>query len=429
MNLRSRDTAFRPSAQAYSEPAHERAERQSYQHVEASSANPGRRAFLQQSAGGLLATGMLLGSAAAGVAMAGERAQPQPNFDEPLPPEKRLGWAIVGLGDFATKQIMPSFGACQRSRLAAFVSGDRDKAKKFGEQYGVSDKHLYDYKSFDKLIDDETVDVVYIILPNGMHAEYTIRAAEAGKHVMCEKPMANSVEDCQRMITACEKADRRLMIAYRAQFETFNQAAIKLAQTKELGTLKSIIADHGRILNPKEKRDQWRTKRDLAGGGSLVDIGIYSLQAARYLTGEEPTEVQAMIHSPRGDSRFAEVEETVHFMLKFPSGVLANCTSSYGWNQVKRYRVIGDQGWCDLDPATAYSGNRMKHGFGDESKSRVEQVNMPEKNQFAREIDHLSECIATKKTPYTPGQEGLQDVKIMHAIYEAAANGQRVKIS
>jgi predicted dehydrogenase len=353
------------------------------------------------------------------------QAAPTSSNEQPIPSEKKLGWAIVGLGKFATQQLIPSFAECKRSKLVALVSGDRTKAEGIAQKYDVNPKNIYNYQNYDTIRDNPEVDIIYIVLPNGMHAEYTIRGAQAGKHIMCEKPMANTVEDCQAMIDACNKADRKLMIAYRAQYEPYNLAAIEIArQKKELGQLKAIVADHGRNLDPSDKADQWRMDKKLAGGGSLMDIGIYSLQAARYITGEEPVEISAMMYSTPGDPRFKEVEENVNFVLRFPSGVLANCTSSYGYASVKRYQVFGDKGWLELDPATDYYKHRLVVG----REQTREEMKLQEKNQFALEIDHLSESVMQNKQPKTPGAEGLQDVKLMQLIYEAARTGKTIKV-
>ncbi|GAA6616987.1 Gfo/Idh/MocA family protein [Scytonema sp. NUACC26] len=352
------------------------------------------------------------------------QAAPAPSKEPSLPPEKKLGWAVVGLGKFATEQIMPSFAECKRSKLVALVSGDRSKAEKYARQYGINSKNIYNYQNYDNLRNNPEVDVVYIILPNGMHAEYSIRGAKAGKHVMCEKPMANTVEECQAMIDAAKKANRKLMIAYRAQYEPYNLAAIQLTQSGKLGKLKVVTSDHGRILDPKDPADVWRMDKKLAGGGSLYDIGIYSLQAARYITGEEPTEITAFTYSTPGDPRFRQVEENVNFTLRFPSGVLANCTSSYGYSTTKRIQVFGSEAVLELDPATDYYQHRLYIN----RNNRREEQNIEEKNQFALEIDHLSESIMTNKQPKTPGEEGLQDVKLMNLIYQAARTGEKVKV-
>ncbi|WP_341530905.1 Gfo/Idh/MocA family oxidoreductase [Nostoc sp. UHCC 0302] len=352
------------------------------------------------------------------------QAGPASTKEPPLPPDKKLGWAIVGLGKFATQQIIPSFGECKRSKLVALVSGDRAKAEQYAQQYGVNPKNIYNYQNFDSIRNNPEVDVIYIILPNGLHAEYSIRAAQAGKHIMCEKPMAINVEECQAMINAAKKSDRKLMIAYRAQYEPYNLAAIELAQSGKLGKLKAIVSDHGRNLDPKDPADRWRANKKLAGGGSLYDIGIYALNATRYITGEEPQEISAMMYSTPGDPRFGEVEENVNFMLRFPSGVLANCTSSYGYADTKRIQVFGADATLELDPATDY----YQHRLTIKRKDGNEERNIEEKNQFALEIDHLSESIIQNKQPKTPGEEGLQDVRLMQLIYEAARTGKTIKV-
>jgi predicted dehydrogenase len=254
-----------------------------------------------------------------------------------------------------------------------------------------------------------------------MHAEYTIRGVQAGKHVLSEKPMANTPADCQAMIDAAKKAGKKLMVAYRCRYEPFNKEMIRMAREQELGPVKVIVADHGfNIGDPT----QWRLKREFAGGGSLMDIGIYSLQAARYITGEEPTEINAVSYTTPGDVRFKEVEETINFQLRFPSGVLANCTSSYGYAGQNKYRVIATKGWFELEPATSYTGLRMKIRRNNATEDR----DMPQRDHFALEMDHMSECVMDNKDPLTPGEEGLRDLKLMMAIYEAAKTGKTVKV-
>ncbi|RSK33911.1 Gfo/Idh/MocA family protein [Hymenobacter metallilatus] len=339
--------------------------------------------------------------------------------------QKKLGFAIVGLGKFAQEQMMPAFKDCKYARITALVSGSPDKAKKLAAEYGVDAKNIYNYRNFDSIKDNPAVDVVYIVLPVGLHAEYTIRAAKAGKHVLCEKPMANTEKDCQQMIDACQKAGKKLMIAYRAQYEPFNLEAIARIRKGELGKVMQITADHGRIVDPTgDQADTWRVQKKLAGGGSLMDLGIYSLNAARYLTGEEPVEVTALEMSDQADPRFKEVEDRIHFTLRFPSGILATCTSSYSTEGVKRYRVFGQKAWLDLDPATDYYEHKMVIG----DKDGQQQPKIKEGNQFAAELDHMAECVLQNKTPKTPGEEGLKDIRLIMAIYEAARTGKKVKV-
>ncbi|WP_426490957.1 Gfo/Idh/MocA family protein [Hymenobacter sp. 102] len=339
--------------------------------------------------------------------------------------QKKLGFAIVGLGKFAQEQMMPAFKDCKHARITALVSGSPDKAKKLAAEYGVDAKNIYNYQNFDSIKDNPAVDVVYIVLPVGLHAEYTIRAAKAGKHVLCEKPMANTEKECQQMIEACQKAGKKLMIAYRAQYEPFNLEAIARIRKGELGKVMQITADHGRIVDPTgDQADTWRVQKKLAGGGSLMDLGIYSLNATRYLTGEEPVEVTALEMSDQADPRFKEVEDRIHFTLRFPSGILATCTSSYSTEGVKRYRVFGQKAWLDLDPATDYYEHKMVIG----DKDGQQQPKIKEGNQFAAELDHMAECVLQNKTPKTPGEEGLKDIRLIMAIYEAARTGKKVKV-
>ena len=339
----------------------------------------------------------------------------------PDPPGNKLGWAIVGLGNLSIHQILPAFAKCEKSKVTAFVSGHPDKANKLALRYGVDAKNIYNYDNYDSIKNHPDVDVIYIVLPNGMHAEYTIRGLKAGKHVLCEKPMANTPADCQKMIDAARAANRKLMVAYRCRYEPYNQEAIRIVRSQELGPTQTILTNAGwHVDNP----DQWRLKKDLAGGGSLMDIGIYALNAARYLSGEEPAEVNAMMYSTPGDPRFREVEENINFQLRFPSGVLANCSSSYGYYHQSHFRVLGTAGLLELDPATWYSGLRLRVQYG----NVFEERELPVVDHFAAEMDHLSGCVMENKEPLTPGEEGLRDLKIMMAIYEAAGTGRTVQL-
>ncbi len=372
-----------------------------------------RRGFLSRVSQGLAVTGV------AGTFLKDTIAQQPPTV--PDPPGKKLGWAIVGLGSLSIHQILPAFAQSEKSKVVAFVSGHPEKANKLALRYGVNPKGIYNYQNYDSIRDNPEVDVIYIVLPNGMHAEYTIRGLQAGKHVLCEKPMANTPSDCQHMIDAAHKNNKKLMVAYRCRYEPYNQEAIRIARSGELGPTQVIVTNAGwPISNP----DQWRLTRSLAGGGSLMDIGIYALNDSRYLTGEEPTEINAMLYSSPGDPRFKEVEETINFQLRFPSGVLANCTSSYGYFPQSQYRVIGTQGWLEMDPATWYDGLHMRVG----RNHSIEERELPVVDHFAAEMDHMSQCVMENKEPLTPGEEGLRDLKLITAIYEAAKSGKTVKV-
>jgi predicted dehydrogenase len=339
----------------------------------------------------------------------------------PGPPLKRLGFAIVGLGKLAVGEVLPAFALTQGCHPTALVSGDPDKARAIAAYYGIDRKNLYGYKDFDALRDNPAVEVVYVILPNAMHEEFTVRAAAAGKHVLCEKPMAPTVAACRNMIAACEKARRKLMIGYRCHYEPYNRKMIELGKERPYGPIRFIVSD---TVQDVGKAGQWRLDAKLSGGGSLVDIGIYSLNACRYLTGEEPAEVGAFAWSDPNQERFRNVEMSIAFQLRFPSGVLANCTSSYGTARVNRYRVMAAEGSYGLEPATGYRGLRMFRGHG----QTMEQVELKEVNHFAAEMDHFAECIREDKKPWTPGEEGLQDVRIIERIYEAARTSKTLRI-
>ena len=337
-------------------------------------------------------------------------------------PGRKLGYAILGLGYYATKIIMPRFAECEHSRLVALVSGTPEKLKTFGEQYGIPESCRYSYETFDKIADNPDVDIVYVITPNSLHRVFTERAAKAGKHVMCEKPMATSAADCEAMIAACKKAGRKLMIGYRSRFQAHNIEAIKLIRDGALGPVRTIVADHGFTIGDPT---QWRLKKALSGGGSLMDIGIYSLNATRYLTGEEPVAVNAQESTDRANPRFKEVEDIISFQFLFPSGATANCYSAYTAN-FNRYRVTGPKGFVEIDPATSYQGQAMRASLNGQTGPR-EPAPQP-KNQFSAQLDHLSECIKTGREPIVPGEEGLKDLRLIEAIYRAAREKRTVTL-
>jgi predicted dehydrogenase len=358
--------------------------------------------------------------------------RPMPELERPLgdPPERRVGWAVVGLGDFALNQMLPRFARTQHCRLTAVVSGNRDKALAVARAYGVPERAAYSYDTFDRLRDDPTVDVVYIVLPNAMHAEYTVRAAAAGKHVLCEKPMAPSEAECRQMINACRKAGRKLGIAYRAPWEPHNAEAIRMIRAGEIGAVREIVADHGRPLEPKKPADEWRADPARAGGGSLYDIGIYSLDGARYLTGEEPFEMSATFRKPPGspgmDGTTIGVEQGFAWTMRFPSCALAHCTSSYDHQNVKRIQVMGEKAVLDLDPATEYEGNRL---LVKRKEGTDERKLGPSELQFIRELDEMAAAVRENREPRTNGEHGMQDVRLMQLLYESARSGRPASVA
>ena len=339
-------------------------------------------------------------------------------------PDRKLGYAIVGLGYYGLQTILPQFVNCEHSRVTALVSGDPTKALATATKYGVPERSIYTYADFDRIRDNPDVDIVYVCLPNSMHAEYTIRAAKAGKHVMCEKPMAISVAECEAMIRACKTAGKKLMIGYRCHFEPFNLEAMRLAKSGAAGKIRYVRSEHGFVQGDPNK---WRLKRALSGGGSLMDMGIYSLQAARYMTGEEPIAVTARESTDRRDPRFREVEDMIEWTLEFPSGAIAGCQSMYSANQ-NHILLMGDKGRIELEPATRYDGNKMWTGRDGRETAITSPPPGPGKTQFAGQLDHLAECILDGREPIVSGEEGLRDMRIVEAIYRSVREGRTVKL-
>ncbi len=331
--------------------------------------------------------------------------------------EKKLGYALVGLGGLSTNQIAPALQITKHCRLAGVVTGTPAKEKVWAEKYGIPEKNIYNYQNYDEIADNPDIDVIYVVLPNSMHAEYTIRAAKAGKHVLCEKPMANSVKDCEEMIAACREAKRKLAIGYRCHFEPHNLECMRLAKEKTFGDLKMIDAGFGfKIGNP----DQWRLKHDLAGGGALMDVGIYALQACRYLTGEEPNMISAT-ETKTDPVKFKEVDETIVWSMTFPSGVIAHCSTTYNFRGVNRYKALASDGWFGLEPAYSYGGIK---GATSKGEIKFDQI-----DQFAAEMDDFALCIKEDRESRVAGEEGLRDLRAIEAIYESIETGKHVRLS
>ena len=352
------------------------------------------------------------------------------NAPTATPPDRRIGFAIVGLGRLSLQQILPAFAKSKRCKPVALVSGDRAKALRVAEQYGIKPTSIYDYQTYDQIADNPEVDVIYIVLPNALHAEYTMRGAKARKHILCEKPMATSTRECQQMIDACKENNRLLMIAYRIQYEPHNRAVRKMIETGELGKVKLIDAHNGQ--NQGGDLKQWRLNKVLAGGGPLPDVGLYCLNTLRFVTGEEPIEILGTyVDQPTDDPRFKSVEETTTWSMRFPSGILATCSSSYGFHEARRYTVFASDARADVDPAFPYANLRLrisrKSPADPKTESREERIFDPA-DQFALEMDHMAQCVVTGKTPFTPGEEGMQDQRIMEAIYQAARDGKPVDL-
>ncbi len=341
----------------------------------------------------------------------------------PKPPGHRLGVAVVGLGVLALENIIPGFGEAKSVRLAALVSGEPDKMRAVAAEHGVPERNLYSYESFDRIRDNPDIDFVYIVLPNALHAEFTIRAANAGKHVLCEKPMAASVAQAQSMIDACRAANRRLMIAYRLQYTPEHRTVIEMARSKAYGAVRLIEAVNGQN---DAANGQWRQISALSGGGSLPDVGLYCLNAFRYITGEEPVEVTGQITQPRDDPRFREVEDVALFTLRFPSGIIGQGSCGYSFHESRWLRVQAETGWFGLDPAFGYDNLAIDINRKAGRASATEMRRFAPQNQFAGEMDAFAASLNANEEPRTGGAEGLQDLKIMAAIYRSAATGRPV---
>jgi predicted dehydrogenase len=342
------------------------------------------------------------------------------------PAERKIGYAIVGLGGYGLGIIAPQFKNCQHSRLVALVSGDPAKAKRVAGEYGIAERNIYNYQNYDSIKDNPDIDVVYVCLPVAMHAEYTIRAAKAGKHVLCEKPMAVSSKECEAMIAACKAAGKKLMIGYRCHFEPNNLEAIRRARAGEIGKLRYFRSEHGFVAgNPSA----WRLKKAMSGGGSLMDIGIYALNAARYMTGEEPVAVYATERTDCSDPRFREVEDMIEFELEFPSGVLGSCMSMYSANR-NQILLMGDKGRIELEPATSYRGIKLwvGNGRGGDGAAEITPPPGPGATMWAGQLDHMAQCVLQNREPIVAGEEGLKDIRIIEAVYQSARERRRIAL-
>lgn len=348
-----------------------------------------------------------------------------PDLKVPQPVPRKVGWAIVGLGELALEQVMPAFRQAKMSEPVALVSGHPDKARQVAQVYGIDPQNIYDYQTFDRLKDNNRVDVIYIILPNNMHADFTIRGLKAGKHVLCEKPMAVTVPECERMIAASKEANKKLMIAYRLHYEPFNKKVMELCRQKAIGDLKTFSSSNCQDV----KAPNIRLSKAL-GGGPVGDVGVYSINAARYIFNEEPVEVTAYQHHPKDDPRFREVPETVIFTLRYPSGALAHCECGFGHARSERYRVVGAKGYIEMDPAFGYQGQRLfvTQGSADQGGAQKAEIQIQPANHFAAEMDHFSECVLSGKDPNTPGELGMADLRIVTAILESARTGKPVRV-
>ena len=335
----------------------------------------------------------------------------------------RTGIAVVGLGGIAEKAVLPGFKHSKKTRLVALVSGSEKKARRLASKFRVSDYYTYD--DYALCLNHPQVDAVFIATPNGNHAEYTERAAAAGKHVLVEKPIATTVDDAQRMVEACRSNGVRLMVAYRKYFDPASVALKKLVDSTKLGRLKVIHSAFTIYIPPSKKEKPWRLDRRLSGGGALMDVGIYCINTARWLIGKDPVEAAGNSWTVAPD-QFNEVEENIAFRLTFPEGVVLQATASYGAAQGHFLHVHGERGWAALDPAFAWDEERRLFG---KIGGRWFEKTFKIVDEFALELDAFADSIRRKRDPEPSGVEGLRDMIIMQAIYRAARENRPVPIN
>lgn len=331
------------------------------------------------------------------------------------PKKEKLGVALVGLGYYSTGILAPALQLTQNCELRGIVTGSPEKIPKWQEKYGIKDNNVYNYENYDSIADNSDIDVIYVVLPPSMHAEYTIRAANAGKHVWCEKPMAPSVTDCEAMINACKDNKVKLSIGYRCQHDPNIQAYMKIGKERPFGQVKMITSAAGYFDG---RTDHWKQKKNM-GGGVMGDMGVYALQGARLATGEEPISVLAQSSTTR-PKIYHEVEETMMFQLEFPSGARAACHTSYGI-QMNYLYVNYEKGWLKMEPHSSYGGNKG-------SMSNGVAINFPLENQQAKQMDEDAYAILNEKPMIVPGEEGLRDIRVVEAIYKSAAQNCIVKL-
>ena len=327
-------------------------------------------------------------------------------------------FAVVGLGHIAQIAVLPAFKHAENCRLTAFVTDDGDKARALGKMYGVD--QVVEYDQYDAFLQSGEVDAVYICLPNTMHCDYTVRAAQAGVHVLCEKPMSVTEDECKRMITAAERGGVKLMIAYRLHFEEANLSAIDAVESGKLGEARVFTSTFSLPVDA----DNIRVKPEM-GGGTLYDIGIYCINAARYLFRDEPTEVVAA--SFNGDpTRFNGVDEATSGILRFPGDRVACFTSSFGVADVDEYRIVGTKGDLRMEPAYAYAAE-LKQTLTIDGKTTERKF--AKRDQFAPQLVEMANCIRDDREPEPSGLEGLADVRIIEALYRSAIERRPVSIT
>ncbi len=330
---------------------------------------------------------------------------------------KKYGIALVGLGNYARGQLGPALKETKNCKLVGIVTGSPEKIPVWQKEYGIAESNVYNYENFDEIADNEEIDIIYVVLPTGMHAEYCIRAAKAGKHVICEKPMAGTVEECDRMIAAADEAGVGLHMGYRLFWDPYHQRLMEVAEKEELGKLKSVETAFG-FYHKNPDVSNWTMTKKLGVAGQLYNVGTYPIQAALYTARENPVQVTATSHNSRPEI-FTEIEEGYEWVLEFPSGVRATGFSSAG--KAGNFAIChAEQGKFGIDTQCYSFGGQG--GFVGE-----ERMNFPSVNQQAHQMDGICEAIRKGEKGMVPGEMGRRDVAILEAIVESAATGKTVE--
>jgi predicted dehydrogenase len=334
----------------------------------------------------------------------------------------RVGYAVVGLGAISQQAVLPAFAHSKRARLVAVVSGDKDKARRLAGQFRAKDHYRYD--EYAECLKSPEVEAVYIATPPGEHERYTVQAARAKKHVLCEKPLAATVDECRRMVGACRDNRVQFMTGYRKYFEPGSVALKKLISSGELGRVDIIHAAFTEFRPAGDSSPEWLFKRKLSGGGPLMDIGIYCVNTSRWLVDEDPVQATAIRWS-RDRKRFKEVEEGIAFRLNFRSGLVFQGTASWGSVLASFVQVHGEKGWASLSPAFAFEEERRLTG---KIRGNWFEKEFSAIDEFALELDAFADCIRDNRQPEPDGLQGMRDIAIIDAIYRAAKQGRPVAI-
>jgi len=332
---------------------------------------------------------------------------------------KKLNIALCGLGRYANI-LATGLQETEYCSLAGIVTGSPEKAQSWKSKYQIPDANIYSYENFDEISKNSDIDLVYVVLPNGMHKEFTIRAAKAGKHVIVEKPMANTAAECKQMIDACNKAGVQLAMGYRLHYEPYHLELQRLGQEKVFGPVRLMEASLGYNIKDMPAND-WHFNKALSGGGVLMNLGVYCIQMNRYVLGEEPVSVTAQFSPITKPELFSEVEENISWQLNFASGAVGNSTAAANCG-IDRFYAAAEQGFFELSPAMAYGSYS--------GRSSKEEFNFPVMNQQATQMDGISKVIVegNKLPSHITGEEGLKDMQIIDAIYKAAATGKKISL-